>query len=415
MAFGKQSPWGGTAFSGPGSAYFGGSTSDYYVKQGRRAGREAIDLSNPSPTAAATAVAQNSITAPYDPRAGLYAQVQKEQQMMGPVAVADPYGNTSPVAADGSYGRPDYNPPTLAAGPNIPSINLEEPGERAKAYEQQKGWFFDQPTGLRQWVDSHAAQFDQPTANEQLYAETRAQGPQVNNALKEYRDFGGRRPNIASEPGYGSYYDRAETKLRSAMADQLGAIGAYGSSAGLGLVGDKVTDLRADQARTEADYNLSRLGEQRQWDDLGGRLARNADLSGQGILSSMGGLASAASGDKLDRLKSGSDVQAAADSGELARKAGGFIAAGASDADKLQRAEQIFNSTYQAYGGLQGLLGDAYDKVMNGDMQLMDAYEAAKLAGLRENANWESSQQGQLWNQIIQLITAAGGGTQAKT
>jgi hypothetical protein len=101
---------------------------------------------------------------------------------------------------------------------------------------------------------------------------------QVNNRQNDwFNHFQGHMPDIASDPGLAAWYDNAEKRSTENINRIMAARGAYGSSAANDQVSRGITDLEADKAKNEAQYNLQRLAEQRAWEGLGGNLASGAD------------------------------------------------------------------------------------------------------------------------------------------
>jgi len=112
------------------------------------------------------------------------------------------------------------------------------------------------------------------------------------------------------------YYDFARMKATSDLNDQLAARGGYGSSAGIGMIGNTLAQLGAEQANREADFQLDRAGK---LDDsrfrgleLGGSLADKSQLHKE------------------------------------ARDAALFEAAGQVDRTELDRIQEEFDQAYQS-------------------------------------------------------------------
>lgn len=302
---------------------------------------------------------------------------------------------------------PVTSPQVAAAANAIPpgvDQDIEERGSAENAWRAQGGQFFAAGPA-QQFHQQQGGQFLAPDANAQAWAAHQAQ-PMGNNALTEYRGFNGRRPNIATEPGFGSYYDNAQRNVVNELNTQLGARGAYGSSVGLGQIGKSVTDLRADQAKNEADYNLKRLAEQRNWTELGGTLARNADLSGQGNLDATGRLANNASTSRAENLRNAGVVANAAGTERARGLEGGMSAAGLAQTAKENRVGMGWDMTKAATGIMQSIFGDNYDKLLAGDLSLLDAEMAAKVGQLRDAAN-VSSQAGTRNDNFATALLAA--------
>lgn len=289
------------------------------------------------------------------------------------VSVASGGGLIDTGAQVGEILQNDTHPPAAPGYQPDPSDwRTDTPGPYESLMHFAGGILFN-PSAVENWNQQYGSQFMAPDANQQLWDQQQAQGPMLNNSQTEYDAFGARRPNIASEPGYGTYYDNAETNLRNSMNTELAARGAYGSSVGLGQMGKTIGDLRADQARTEADYNLKRLAEQRQWNELGGTLARNADLSGQGNLDSLGRLADNASDSRLKGLEDSADVANAASTQHLSRILGGYGAYKDLQTVRDKRIrDNLGNINDEA-----NTVGSIYSAIMNalqtGDWSLLDS------------------------------------------
>ncbi len=174
--------------------------------------------------------------------------------------------------------------------------------------------------------------------------------------------FNASRPGIADEPGFEAYYDRAAERLGRDMNNQLSARGVYGSSVGVGQLGDAMTDLRADQAKNEADYNLRRLGEERGWEGLAGSLAGGADRNSLdrsqnqlGWMSGLGNIAQAGDNFGLNRLNSG--------------------LSGANNAQALEqgRFQTLLGNELGMGDRMNGMMGQAYGDMLQTDMDLMNS------------------------------------------
>lgn len=60
-------------------------------------------------------------------------------------------------------------------------------------------------------------------------------------------------------PGFDQHYDRARERTTNNLNKQLAARGAYGSSAGIDMIGQALADLDAQQANREADFGLQQV------------------------------------------------------------------------------------------------------------------------------------------------------------
>jgi hypothetical protein len=111
------------------------------------------------------------------------------------------------------------------------------------------------------------------------YSSPNARPKTTQNSNTWFQQYQGNMPNVASEPGFGAYFDNAKNRAAESINQAMAARGAYGSSAANDQTARAFTDLEGQRALKEADYNLQRLGEQRAWQGLGGQLAGQADTN----------------------------------------------------------------------------------------------------------------------------------------
>jgi hypothetical protein len=147
-----------------------------------------------------------------------------------------------------------------------------------------------------------------------------------NRADEFYQQFLGQIPDFKSDPGLQPYYDRAREKSAEDINRQMAARGMWGSSAAGGMIGEAMPDLGAEQANREAEYYLNLLGEQRNWQGLGGQLAGSADTSSRGKaaneLAWTQGLSDIAnSGQELELARAGENRQQTALGADIFRSA----------------------------------------------------------------------------------------------
>lgn len=180
------------------------------------------------------------------------------------------------------------------------------------------------------------------------------------NQAENYGRFAASRPDIAAEPGLGAYYDRAVQRASTDINNQLAARGMYGSSGGVGRLQDAITDLRADQAKNEADYNLRRLGEQRGWEGLQGSLAGAADANSL-----------ANSGNELSWLQGLGGLGNQADQFGLQRLGQGQNAANWTQGAEQGRFQNLLNNELGMGDRMSGLMGNAYGDILGNDYQML--------------------------------------------
>jgi len=77
----------------------------------------------------------------------------------------------------------------------------------------------------------------------------------LNQTLDDYR---ANRPDLATDPNLGAFYNRATERGLENVNAQAAARGAYGSSAALNQGTDLISNLEADRASKEAQYGLDR-------------------------------------------------------------------------------------------------------------------------------------------------------------
>jgi hypothetical protein len=272
---------------------------------------------------------------------------------------------------------------------------LSGPGVGEQAYDQFGSGFFD-PGRTEQLAGQGL--FDEPGQREQYWNQVMGRftgtEPTSNRAEEAYQAYQSGRPDFQKEPGYGAYYEDAATRLQNRMDKTSAARGSYGSSVALGLQGDALAGLEADRARTEADYGLRRLGEERAWMGLGGELGRGADISSlagsQNELSYLtggAGIAGGAAGDELARQGLAVTAATAADGAELNRLAAGMNAAGM--AQKLEEARMSgqLDNLIKVGSMLAGMSQEAYTAMIERELGLASGTLSGGIAGASSALN----------------------------
>ena len=102
-----------------------------------------------------------------------------------------------------------------------------------------------------------------------------------NNAQAAYSNFSANAGN-APAADMSAYYDNASRLNANAINTQMAARGSYGSSNAIGQLGNAETNLRAQQARDEAQYGLQRAQYGLSRAGAEGSLASSADASSRG-------------------------------------------------------------------------------------------------------------------------------------
>ncbi len=225
-------------------------------------------------------------------------------------------------------------PKPQAQGWSGPNPYVSSPGlQPGQSQSQFSGVDFTKPGASEQYYSNNQSVWQSPS-----FGEVNAQGlvsqytdpsdrPQLtNNSTQAYSDYRAQMPTISSEPGFGSYFDNAKNRASESINQTMAARGAYGSSAANDQISRAYTDLEGQRALKEADYNLARLGEQRNWLGLGGQLAGQSDSrsdaasqDAQRWASLLGQLGLDASRLGLSRTNAGADAAANAQTGERNR------------------------------------------------------------------------------------------------
>lgn len=254
-------------------------------------------------------------------------------------------------------------------------LNFMKPGATESFYSQY-GSDLMKPGSYQSWWNSNSAQMQNPGM-----AENYAQ-----QVLSKYSS-GSHLPPA----DYGAYYDRAAEKATQGLNDQLASRGQYGSSVGLGLIGNQLADLAAQRARDEADYGLRRSADERSWTTALSDVAQAGDSSSLARWSAAGQGAGLADTIGLSRWKTAQD---AAESAQQAQR---------------QRGQDLFNNARGIGGDISTITGSAYGSQFASDAALLDAILALNTGRASEGVS--AAQQGAnsdaaTSNQLMQLLQA---------
>lgn len=197
-----------------------------------------------------------------------------------------------------------------------------------------------------------------------------------NNQQQNYQQFQQSTPADMS-----SYYDNAQRQSDNAINTQMAARGSYGSSNAIGQISNADTNLRAQQARDQAQYGLQRA-------QLGGSLAGGADSQSNNA--------------SQNQLAWTQGLGALAFQGQQAG---------------MQRYEQGNQDAMQAAGALSGLEGQSYQDASNADPGLMDAAMNAQNGALTQGStnaqndfNTQQNEANNSWNQGMGIVRLGMGG-----
>lgn len=284
---------------------------------------------------------------------------------------------------DGSYSSGKAVPDPYTSSQGL------QPGQKAPGLD-----WMNQATGpvAGQYYGQNRSVWENPS-----YGEVNAQGivnqftnpanrPQTSqNTQNFYDQYMSNMPTVNSDPGYGTYFQHAKDRTAESINQAMAARGTYGSSAANDQIARAFTDLDAQQAQKEADYNLARLGEQRAWQGLGGNLAGQAD---QGSLARsqedrnwenmLGQLGLNASQLGLSRTNAGMDAANAASAEKRGAGQDYFN-------NQLALGDRTSNNTMKALMQMLGMDSEFFDKIQSGNLS------AGNQAAANEQQNAQST------------------------
>lgn len=255
-----------------------------------------------------------------------------------------------------------------AAPPQSFTGNFSVPGQAESYYEQNKGAYRAPWTkmpgnqGGEYWQGIVGKGQTQPQAN-------------TNYAADAYRDARASQPaNMAP------YYDNAQRKAFEGVDRAYGATGSLGSTRSMDRKSEAATDLRAQQAKDEAQYGLSRnsmLGGLAGAADASGRANTGMDLS---WLTGLGGLGLGVQDAELRRMLG-------MEGADLARLNSGMGAASAAQGAMRNRGQDFFGNNLALGGQQASIMGSTYLPSIMNDQNLLQAQLDLMLGKNREGLN----------------------------
>lgn len=261
------------------------------------------------------------------------------------------------------------------------------------------------PSNSQQVFTGAQPALSQPTASSQVFGQIQSMMPQ-----------------IAATPGLDPYYANAKERESEDVNRQLAARGIFNSAPGIQQVTRGLTDLNAQQASQEAQYNLQRLAEERGWTGLEQTAANAADtqkLAGIGLSGQLGNLADT---QKLGALGLGGTLANSAETGAQNRGTalGNLLtASGTLDLNKLNsylqgglgaqgaeatRGQNMINNTMGTSSALSGIIGQNNQSAIDADQNDLNAYLSMLLGGTTDLANFNQNQSTQLLSQLGSLF-----------
>jgi hypothetical protein len=261
--------------------------------------------------------------------------------------------------------------------------NWQAPGNTERVYATAPQYM---PTEAPQAWDQTKGSFASPGRTENTtdaLLEKMLKSPPnfANNTQGEYDRFSGVRPDISADAGLGPYYENAKRRAAESINNAMGARGAYGSSAANDMLSEAFTNLEAERANREADYNLQSLGEQRAWEGLGGNLAGAADattlsniMADANLSSMIAGIAQTGDAAEMDRLKTYLNTSFGLDQQQSDMLMRMLTGATAADTQALGRGDRAFDATLGMGGAISGVMGQDYQPGFQSDQDLFQSY-----------------------------------------
>lgn len=236
--------------------------------------------------------------------------------------------------------------PSSAYGSDNP-FSLQSPGAFENAFSSYLGPKLTTPYAAEGMLGDVFQNLQGPGAaqnfwdqNQNTFADNMGAGNPLNAALSSFQS---NRPDLANDPGLSPFYENAKRRAMESIDAQAASRGAYGSSAALDQGTEAFTNLEAERANREADYNLQRAAENRAWETLGGNLSSNLASSQLGWGNLGAGAAGQAGSETLGRQSAAGNVANAQGNLEMNRDATFMTAAQIAQAMREGRLGDMFN------------------------------------------------------------------------
>lgn len=313
----------------------------------------------PTATTTSTGVAPGSVRA----KADVEAETRRRAEQAATEAAQVGFGGT---------GDPmDFNAnPTLEEFFSRFGPGYMEPTQTGE-FTEAMGGALQQPGMGEQQVRGSLGKFNMPSASEQQYAAAQAGGA-----------------------GLDPYYERARETTMASMDQALAARGAFGSSMGIGQIGQAMAGLGAEQANREADFmqqaaqqadaqKLARLG-------LGGQLGIAGQRAGE------------------QRFETGLHGATAADAAAQAQFSTGAKVAMATQAAKQGRVGEWINTVMKTSGmGMEAVI-DTWQNLQGADKEMWEQQMMQEFQLSREELNQLLANQAQSRENFDQVMSAVG-------
>jgi hypothetical protein len=280
--------------------------------------------------------------------------------------------------------------PTLGMSPTQMTdnpVDIHSAGVGEKAFDDVGKSLLD-PTGLSKFLAGGAGGLGAPGAGEQYWNQVQGSINAPGSTQQVFNELHGQMPQIAQTPGLDPYYNNAAKNLSEDINRQYASRGMFGSTPALQGIGRGLTDLRADQAKNEADYNLKRLAEQRAWTGQLDTAAQNADQSGLGKLLAGGQISQGA--EALQHQGSNILGNLLTQGGQLdIQKLQAYLTGGlGAETAKNNRVGTLFGDTLTGGDRTSGIIGGNFGAESGAMGGLTDAIAGGGIAKATDSANF---------------------------
>lgn len=251
---------------------------------------------------------------------------------------------------------------------NPQGFDFRSPGVAEQLWNQHQGRWMERGSPNQQQFQNVTSQYQAPGASENYWGQMSGQA-----ATPAYSEM------LAQGPGLDPYYDRQREQALGALNDQLAARGAFGSTAGMGMINDALVGLGAEQANREAQYAA--------------QVAGQADQARMNRLMGFGDLASDAQQGQLGRLDAAAQALMSGDASEIARLNAMMNAAAQAQGLRRQRGQDYFSNLQSSTFPMMGIIGQGLQGIIGQDQQMMDSSQAALMGMFAEALNQDYKNQ----------------------
>lgn len=289
-----------------------------------------------------------------------------------------------------------------------PGGALSGPGAGENLFSQLGGQY-SQPTQSGQQFGASKSGFGAPGAGEQYWNGISGKAGDVpftaQNAQGAYDQF-----QASTPANMDPYYNRAQQLQEGAINSAAAARGMGGASSTTNQLAASDTNLRAQQAKDEAQYGLNRA-------QLGGQLASGADQSSSqniqnrlGWMTGLGSLANQTQSGELSRLLGGMQGAGQADTANLNLLTGGMNAADQAQAAELAREQALFGNNFQLGGAQATMTEQAKQQQMAAQIQQQQLQQQLAIAAATQQFNQHQQNTQALTSGLTSLGSMALGG-----